>query len=537
VGYRTGKFVRRHRAGVAAAALAALALLVGLGAALWQARLARAEAARAQIEATKANRIADFLKTMILEANPMARSAGQPLTLLEVVESGAETVEQSLADAPELQAQMMIFFGDLALGLDDLEQAEELIAKAFRIATTTAGVGGLVQVDAYGSLGQLRSRQRRWDEAEQLYVAGLDLLSRRPAGATEEATLRLEATLQSLFTQVLLDRGRLVEAIPRMERATEISRRLGGDGLVLAMNLYNLGTLHDRAGQLERAERALRESLAIHRALLDTSDPRLYYPTSGLADIQLALGALDEAYELQEQALAAARAGFGDRHALVAAALCDLAVVRREQGRLDEARAGFESAIRVAAEVGASRQVQLCWRHLAEATRLSGATAQARAEYLHARQAAAEFFGEDSTVTILVDARLALIAAEEGDASNAAASLESLVTRLDPEAPASDRSLALQLLGEVLALAGRRDEALAQLRAASALAERELGSERLLTARVDLDLGMLLLSSEEPDLREEGRARTTDAVARIERLGRGWLPEAARARGALAGRS
>jgi hypothetical protein len=41
----------------------------------------------------------------------------------------------------------------------------------------------------------------------------------------------------------------------------------------------------------------------------------------------------------------------------------------------------------------------------------------------------------------------------------------------------------------------------------------------------------------DPDVREEGRARTTDAVARIERLGRGWLPEVARARGALAGRS
>ncbi|MEO7795787.1 MAG: serine/threonine-protein kinase, partial [Thermoanaerobaculia bacterium] len=47
LGYRTAKFARRHRAGVAAAALVTLALIGGLAAALWQARLARREAARA----------------------------------------------------------------------------------------------------------------------------------------------------------------------------------------------------------------------------------------------------------------------------------------------------------------------------------------------------------------------------------------------------------------------------------------------------------------------------------------------------------
>src|SRR4029079_11267827 len=50
--YRTLKFVRRHRVGVAASALIALSLIGGLGAALWQARQAEraAEAARAAQE-------------------------------------------------------------------------------------------------------------------------------------------------------------------------------------------------------------------------------------------------------------------------------------------------------------------------------------------------------------------------------------------------------------------------------------------------------------------------------------------------------
>jgi tetratricopeptide (TPR) repeat protein/tRNA A-37 threonylcarbamoyl transferase component Bud32 len=47
-GYRAGKFVRRHKLGVAAAALITLTLLIGVVATLWQARVARAERARAE---------------------------------------------------------------------------------------------------------------------------------------------------------------------------------------------------------------------------------------------------------------------------------------------------------------------------------------------------------------------------------------------------------------------------------------------------------------------------------------------------------
>jgi len=46
--YRAGKFLRRHHIGVAAAAVVLLALLSGLAATIWQARIARAERARAE---------------------------------------------------------------------------------------------------------------------------------------------------------------------------------------------------------------------------------------------------------------------------------------------------------------------------------------------------------------------------------------------------------------------------------------------------------------------------------------------------------
>lgn len=58
-GYRTGKFIRRHKAGVAAAALIALSLVAGLVGTIWQARRAQAAQARAERRFNDVRRLAN----------------------------------------------------------------------------------------------------------------------------------------------------------------------------------------------------------------------------------------------------------------------------------------------------------------------------------------------------------------------------------------------------------------------------------------------------------------------------------------------
>jgi len=56
VGYRASKFIARHRVGVATAVLAAVALIVGLAVALWEAHVARHQADIARAERSRAER-------------------------------------------------------------------------------------------------------------------------------------------------------------------------------------------------------------------------------------------------------------------------------------------------------------------------------------------------------------------------------------------------------------------------------------------------------------------------------------------------
>ena len=59
--YRAGKFIRRQKVAVAAAALVAITLLVGIVATTWQARVARAERARSERRFNEVRQLANSI--------------------------------------------------------------------------------------------------------------------------------------------------------------------------------------------------------------------------------------------------------------------------------------------------------------------------------------------------------------------------------------------------------------------------------------------------------------------------------------------
>src|SRR5690606_28993193 len=112
IAYRTSRLVRRNRVGALAGLLVALALVVGLAGTLWQARIARQERDRAQIGEAKAQEVAAFLIDLFKVADP-SESLGNTITARELLERGAERVDDELPDQPLLQATMMDVVGQV----------------------------------------------------------------------------------------------------------------------------------------------------------------------------------------------------------------------------------------------------------------------------------------------------------------------------------------------------------------------------------------------------------------------------------------
>ena len=135
--YRAGKFVRRHRVGIAVAVSLVLSLVGGLAATAWQARAKTLEAQKA--EAVKA-----FLISIFQGADPV-QAAGREITLRQVLDEGAERVQRDLAGQPAVQGELLTVLAGIYAELGVTERAAALTDQAIDIHERLHGAdSGLV---------------------------------------------------------------------------------------------------------------------------------------------------------------------------------------------------------------------------------------------------------------------------------------------------------------------------------------------------------------------------------------------------------
>ena len=150
--YRSGKFIRRHKVGVTAAAVVVLTLVAGIVATTWEAHVARAERARAVAASARAERrfndgrrLADSLMFEIHDAiADLPGSTPARALLVKRALEYLDTLAQEAKDDPSLQRELAGAYekvGDvqgktLRANLGDTAGAKESYRKALRIRET-----------------------------------------------------------------------------------------------------------------------------------------------------------------------------------------------------------------------------------------------------------------------------------------------------------------------------------------------------------------------------------------------------------------
>ncbi len=154
VAYQLGKFVQRHRVGVAAGAVVSVALVVGIGVALWEANEARRQ--RLQAEGLIEFMLGDLRKKL------------QPVGRLDVLDAvGEKALEYYAAqDAGQLdaaslgrRARALHLIGEMAETRGNLAEAQQVFRQA---AETTAELVARSPQDG----------QRIFDHAQSVYWVG-----------------------------------------------------------------------------------------------------------------------------------------------------------------------------------------------------------------------------------------------------------------------------------------------------------------------------------------------------------------------------
>ena len=173
LGYRAGKFIRRNKVGVTAAAMVVLALITGLVTAIWQAQLARQERDRAQaalvqakIAQKQAERIDDFLQGLLASADPV--KLGKDVRMVQVIDAAAKNLDRDLANEPEvlIRAHQTLALTYQNLGL--FEPAEQQHRAALAVVRHSQGTESPAAADAETTLAIILSNRGQAVEAESL---------------------------------------------------------------------------------------------------------------------------------------------------------------------------------------------------------------------------------------------------------------------------------------------------------------------------------------------------------------------------------
>ena len=265
VSYRVGKFVRRNRATVAAAALVLLAVVGGAGVALWQAAEARAERDRAED-------VSAFLVGLFESPDPYApadTSAGQDITIQTYLALGAERVRSELADRPRTQATLLASIADVYHHLDRADDEAPLRDEVVALTRRVYGPGSPEHAAALARKASVLDRLGRYDEARPLFEESLALT--RAAHRPGDAAVALAEVNTGRF---LRDEGEYGAADSLMRTAIGAYRKLPGVDLAeLAAALDMHGGVLRELGRADDAWDLTMESYEILRGLHGDRNP------------------------------------------------------------------------------------------------------------------------------------------------------------------------------------------------------------------------------------------------------------------------
>jgi eukaryotic-like serine/threonine-protein kinase len=360
--YRSAKFIRRNKLGVAVGAvLLIMAIAFIVSTARQNARTAR--------ERDKAERVAAFLVNLFEGSEP-ERTKGKPITVREILDDGAKKIGQELGDEPEVRAALMDTLGKVYYKLGQYDKAQPMLEEALALRQRAFSGKHLNVATSLNNLADVLQMKGEYERAEPLYRAALEMrrelfrqdhpeLAKSINGLAdllhdkgsyddaeplyrEALAMRLRLfgeehldVAESLNNLALLfhDKADYDQAEPLYRQSLEIRQRwLGGEHPLIAQSLNNLGSLLRARGDIQTAEAMLREALAMNRRMLGNQHKDVIGDMNNLATLLQDKGSYSEAESLLREVLTNTRKQFGDENVDMATSLYNLARLYRLKG-------------------------------------------------------------------------------------------------------------------------------------------------------------------------------------------------------------
>jgi serine/threonine protein kinase len=367
-GYRLGKFIRRHKAGVAAAALAILAFavgLTGLTVGLKEAVKAKNEAIQ---QAARVEAINEFLNSMLSSPDPGKK--GRDVKVIDILDSARDKITGSFEDKPEIEASVRHTLGETyeaigvytksiseleaalniqerVLGADHpdtlntmnslstvfirlgrYEDAESLLLETITIQKDVFGVEHPNTIVSMQNLGVVYYYQKKYKESEAIGHETLKIRKQVLGEDHQDVIFSLENLAIALSGQKKHKEAEKVY----LEARDKASQILGLDHPQTLRIMHNLALELKHSQDFEKAESLLIETLERQKQVFGPEHPDTIITMANFADLLNQMQRFREAADLAREALDLEKRVFGNEHPLT----------KMTQNILDEATKAVE---------------------------------------------------------------------------------------------------------------------------------------------------------------------------------------------------
>ncbi|HEY6940631.1 tetratricopeptide repeat-containing protein kinase family protein, partial [Dokdonella sp.] len=360
--YLARTFVARHRLGLGAAALVALALVGGT-------LLAWRGLAVARQEAAKAERVSAFVRNMLAGIDP-DRARGMDNRLLRsILDSAADRAERELAAQPDVRAEI-----------------ERTIASS------------------YSSLGEFALAGSHFDAA---------VAAAREAGLPPAAS----ADIASQRALGLNAAGHPQDALAAAEAAFALVRHLPDDDRGRLLVESRLASIERDAGKLDAARARYARVIERQKALFGEDDDATLESEQGLAIADFLAGRFDAARPLLQRLVATYRIRRGAEDIKTVGAQVSLAVLENEDEHPAEAAKLLAPLLPVVEKVYGPDHPRtlVVVMNLGSALRYDKRYDEARPYYLRALELARKLYGDTAPRTLMAEGNLSLMLRDAGD--------------------------------------------------------------------------------------------------------------------------
>ena len=427
--YRAGKFIRRRKFAVAAAALIVVTLLVGIIATAWQARVARAERARAEKRFDDVRQLANSFVFEVHDA--IVNLPGSTTARSLIVQRGLnylDSLAQDAAGDQGLQRELAAAYEKLGVvqytpsiaHLGDLEGALRSHRKAAALRESLVAADPNNRdyrrelLDSYWFIATLIGKQG--DLTRELEMIRQQLPGRQELAASEKEDFVDRYNLAGTHVYIgssLMSMGDAQGALEQQKEALKIREAIAASDpnttrsrRARSISCEYLGLATDLAGDTRAALELQQRGLEMREALVAedplNTDLRLMLIESHryVGDMFFKLGDLERASShyhkqlaINEQMIAADPANAQFRNNL-AVALIKAGDVNARYKRTTEALSDYREALRIREQLNAAslqdtsirRDLAEVWIKLGDALQLTGAKTEASEYYRKATQ-------------------------------------------------------------------------------------------------------------------------------------------------------